>query len=660
MNFRDLREKKVAEKKSISIPDEDMGTVIKDFQKSDAPQFKGKSDKKRREMAIAAKLQTESTEERALEDINEMFDQDAALKIFNALKKGDKIKIGFDSSIKKGNENTYVVKSKSKSAKYNLEKITLKNVASATGLTSYLYNRQGKVTMAQGDMGAVITDMSIDMKESVEEAKAPALKSSDYAKGTYQSAQAFKDKFASKEEIQTQIDKAERYLKSLGGGNARSMQTRKYAVQSKIAALKARLAESAQKPVSQMTPKEKAKHDARRKEYQAYQKSKRNEELEEKYEWYADETGFGPNDMIRYGQKQGYKVVGLVGTTNRNQNDIYLFPLDSYDKKYVQGANVKNNETVFRYANSATVAGDIFPLVKINIKKGLMYHLTQESSTGEIDEVKFETRAVKLKYARFLQSANINESAYEDFFNAAMKKFGVKSPADFKSEKERKKFFDYVDKNYEAENELDEKMDDKTKERIRQEVKDGARSFVKPMQRTKNAIMMDRLRKGNAELRRQLNRESVDPVTEKYQPKTVTQKSTAVDMYKGTWTPGKDQQGGTVFAKYNRKVQMKKDARLLDKKAYHIKHGNDDAAIKVWNSIPANQNKCDESIDLGEAVDMNKVKKLLAPTKNSNEGIKVLVKSLGVSEKEAEKLIQQSFSESVKVGKTFKQIRGEL
>ena len=36
-----------------------MGDVIKDFQKSDAPQFAGKSDEKKREMAIAAKLQAD-------------------------------------------------------------------------------------------------------------------------------------------------------------------------------------------------------------------------------------------------------------------------------------------------------------------------------------------------------------------------------------------------------------------------------------------------------------------------------------------------------------------------------------------------------------------------------------------------------------------------
>ena len=38
-----------------------MGEVIKDFYKSKAPQFKGKSKSKRREMAIAAKLRSEGT-----------------------------------------------------------------------------------------------------------------------------------------------------------------------------------------------------------------------------------------------------------------------------------------------------------------------------------------------------------------------------------------------------------------------------------------------------------------------------------------------------------------------------------------------------------------------------------------------------------------------
>jgi hypothetical protein len=44
----------------------------------------------------------------------------------------------------------------------------------------------------------------------------------------------------------------------------------------------------------------------------------------------------------------------------------------------------------------------------------------------------------------------IEEGDYEEFFQSAMKKFGVSSPDEFKSDEEKKKFFNYVDKNYSA------------------------------------------------------------------------------------------------------------------------------------------------------------------------------------------------------------------
>jgi len=46
----------------MNVKKAEMGEVIKDFQKSDAPQFKGKSKEKRRIMAIAAKLQADRGE----------------------------------------------------------------------------------------------------------------------------------------------------------------------------------------------------------------------------------------------------------------------------------------------------------------------------------------------------------------------------------------------------------------------------------------------------------------------------------------------------------------------------------------------------------------------------------------------------------------------
>jgi hypothetical protein len=47
-------------------------------------------------------------------------------------------------------------------------------------------------------------------------------------------------------------------------------------------------------------------------------------------------------------------------------------------------------------------------------------------------------------------SETIEEGDYEEFFQKAMKKFGVSSPDEFKSDEEKKKFFNYVDKNYSA------------------------------------------------------------------------------------------------------------------------------------------------------------------------------------------------------------------
>jgi len=46
------------------------------------------------------------------------------------------------------------------------------------------------------------------------------------------------------------------------------------------------------------------------------------------------------------------------------------------------------------------------------------------------------------------------QKKYQAFFDKALKKFGVKSPAELEGEK-KKEFFDYVDKNYEADNEAD-------------------------------------------------------------------------------------------------------------------------------------------------------------------------------------------------------------
>jgi len=46
------------------------------------------------------------------------------------------------------------------------------------------------------------------------------------------------------------------------------------------------------------------------------------------------------------------------------------------------------------------------------------------------------------------------DTAYQEFFQKALEKYGVKSPADFSTDEEKKEFFNYVDKNYSAKNEV--------------------------------------------------------------------------------------------------------------------------------------------------------------------------------------------------------------
>ncbi len=55
-----------------------------------------------------------------------------------------------------------------------------------------------------------------------------------------------------------------------------------------------------------------------------------------------------------------------------------------------------------------------------------------------------------------------DKEAYQKFFNAALKKFKVKSPGELKSDEEKKKFFNYIDKNYKSDAEKKESKESKT------------------------------------------------------------------------------------------------------------------------------------------------------------------------------------------------------
>jgi len=95
--------------------------------------------------------------------------------VYQKLKKGDKVRIRFNSAFRKGNEGEFFVsKGKTKVGKRQVERIILKNVNNPRGVKYYLYNDNNNIGMAQGDMGVVITDMKI-VNESVNEVAEPEI-----------------------------------------------------------------------------------------------------------------------------------------------------------------------------------------------------------------------------------------------------------------------------------------------------------------------------------------------------------------------------------------------------------------------------------------------------------------------------------------------------
>ena len=80
------------------------------------------------------------------------------------------------------------------------------------------------------------------------------------------------------------------------------------------------------------------------------------------------------------------------------------------------------------------------------------YYEINESCCDTEEEVPVEGKSYR--EGDELEGDAVKEGTYEDFFQSALKKFGVSSPEDL-SDEAKVKFFDYVDKNWTAEKETD-------------------------------------------------------------------------------------------------------------------------------------------------------------------------------------------------------------
>ena len=82
-----------------------------------------------------------------------------------------------------------------------------------------------------------------------------------------------------------------------------------------------------------------------------------------------------------------------------------------------------------------------FAIANLGVDKKAKTLADVQKQVSDMMEVKEEEQSDKQK-------------KYKAFFAKALKKFGAKSPAELEGDK-KKEFFDYVDANYEADNESD-------------------------------------------------------------------------------------------------------------------------------------------------------------------------------------------------------------
>ena len=73
------------------------------------------------------------------------------------------------------------------------------------------------------------------------------------------------------------------------------------------------------------------------------------------------------------------------------KQDFYLYDLDDFDRNVADRVTLRKNERLFRYETVATKIGGMMPLIKVNLRTGLVYFLRDLYA----DDCEFDTISEK-------------------------------------------------------------------------------------------------------------------------------------------------------------------------------------------------------------------------------------------------------------------------
>jgi len=161
-------------------------------------------------------------------------------------------------------------------------------------------------------------------------------------------------------------------------------------------------------------------------------------------------------------KKEGNKFTMALNAARKNGDDEFVvagkkykvedYDEDEDDKEEVDEAVDKNlvkKAVALALKMSGNMTGATKKIEKM--KKGLSKDKEVAAALQLANE---EVSESVLDEAKQMNAQEDKKAKYKAFFDKALNKFGVKSPAELKGDK-KKEFFDYVDANYEAENETD-------------------------------------------------------------------------------------------------------------------------------------------------------------------------------------------------------------
>ena len=135
------------------------------------------------------------------------------------------------------------------------------------------------------------------------------------------------------------------------------------------------------------------------------------------------------------------EVDGKFAVVNKEGKTVKTYKSKSAAEKYA----VKNHDKLM---------GEVAEPIAKGEKDFKAKHTIKKSGENEDGSAIKETKKDEADEEPPVDEESEKQKQYRAFFAKALKKFGVSSPAELKGDK-KKEFFNYVDKNYQADNESD-------------------------------------------------------------------------------------------------------------------------------------------------------------------------------------------------------------